>query len=684
MNRLSKFTNLLFCFCLWALFLALPAVGQANPDAVIQHIIILIRENRSFDHYFGSYPTGGPITGKCKPTAAGGLSSCPSSGLITLAPGNPNAADCGEQDCPHSALSLIDALDVTNGSAAMDGFGGYCSGGTQAQCWLGQSCSPGNTCNLAAYTYYDRTTIPFYWQMADLYGLGNNFFSYPNGPSYPNHLVIIAAQTNEALDEPYTHGSTNQWTCDEASVGGSQPVCSGTCRVGAASCTSNAACGPNNSCIHVTCTGGFTYESQTLSQALGDDSILGTPVQAGDYYYGGMCQDNVTPCICDTGQTLPGAMSYPGTCNSGFSGAFPHGGDSCGLAGTCNTASSAGNTRGGICPEVTTITDRLDAAGISWGYYAPLPNNVNGYFWTGPGYVQHIRYGPDWTTNVHGVPVPFDQAVTSCTSVSSCTLPSVVWVSSGFPNSEHPPNSLYPNATVSAGQAWTMARLQNIFNQPGQYVYNSSIIFVVWDDPGGFYDHVPPPTPGLGMRVPILCIGPYCKHGIINTQLEFGSILKCIENPPYVSGVNPQPWKLDNLGGRDVSAPNDACAAMVNLSQSPILAPTQLARSLTPPTTQPSTPTDRDLVRLAKQVYGWFHPTSKSRRRDEDESPLPTLATMRPCLDGTNLHRAYYVTKAGRFPVEVCGSDDGKRILWPGESHQDDDQDDRPKTHGRL
>jgi len=88
-----QFKRLSRCICLLGLFVALPALSQANPNAVIQHIIILIRENRSFDHYFGSYPTGGPFNGNCKPPSAGGLSSCPSSGVVTLAPGNPNAGD---------------------------------------------------------------------------------------------------------------------------------------------------------------------------------------------------------------------------------------------------------------------------------------------------------------------------------------------------------------------------------------------------------------------------------------------------------------------------------------------------------------------------------------------------------------------------------------------------------------
>ena len=63
--------------------------------------------------------------------------------------------------------------------------------------------------------------------------------------------------------------------------------------------------------------------------------------------------------------------------------------------------------------------------------------------------------------------------------------------------------------------------------------WNSTVIFLAWDDFGGFYDHVAPPSSdfyGLGPRVPLIVISPYAKAGTIShTQYEFASILHFIE-----------------------------------------------------------------------------------------------------------------------------------------------------------
>jgi phospholipase C len=77
----------------------------------------------------------------------------------------------------------------------------------------------------------------------------------------------------------------------------------------------------------------------------------------------------------------------------------------------------------------------------------------------------------------------------------------------------------------------------------------------VWDDWGGFYDHVPPPFfdnwGGLGFRVPMLVISPYAREAVpgtpgyvSHTQYEFGSILKFVENV----------WGLGSLGTTDQRA----------------------------------------------------------------------------------------------------------------------------------
>jgi len=63
--------------------------------------------------------------------------------------------------------------------------------------------------------------------------------------------------------------------------------------------------------------------------------------------------------------------------------------------------------------------------------------------------------------------------------------------------------------------------------------WNSTAIFISWDDWGGFYDHVPPPRIdqyGLGIRVPGLVISPYAKENYIDhNTYSFESWLKIVE-----------------------------------------------------------------------------------------------------------------------------------------------------------
>jgi phospholipase C len=73
---------------------------------------------------------------------------------------------------------------------------------------------------------------------------------------------------------------------------------------------------------------------------------------------------------------------------------------------------------------------------------------------------------------------------------------------------------------------------------------------LVYDDWGGWYDHVAPPVVdeyGYGPRVPALLVSPYAKEGFIdNTELDFTSILKFIEYN----------WGLETLADRDAKANN--------------------------------------------------------------------------------------------------------------------------------
>jgi len=185
------------------------------------------------------------------------------------------------------------------------------------------------------------------------------------------------------------------------------------------------------------------------------------------------------------------------------------------------------------CFDFTTLADRLEEAGISWKYYAPGIGQ-SGFIWSSMDAISHIRFSPLWEDNV----VPDTEFVID----AACGhLPAVSWIVVGSGKSEHPP------ASTCIGENWTVDQLNAVMQGP---LWDSTAIFLTWDDFGGFYDHVPPPNVdryGFGPRVPLLIISPFAKHHhISHTQYEFSSLLKFVETR----------FRLAPLGDRD-SAAND-------------------------------------------------------------------------------------------------------------------------------
>jgi phospholipase C len=104
-------------------------------------------------------------------------------------------------------------------------------------------------------------------------------------------------------------------------------------------------------------------------------------------------------------------------------------------------------------------------------------------------------------------------------------LPSVAWVVPDETHSEHPP------ANIHAGQTYVTRVIDAAMRSPD---WDSTAIFLAWDDWGGFYDHVPPPKidrNGYGLRVPGLVISPYARRGHVDHQtLSFDAFNKFVED----------------------------------------------------------------------------------------------------------------------------------------------------------
>jgi phospholipase C len=165
------------------------------------------------------------------------------------------------------------------------------------------------------------------------------------------------------------------------------------------------------------------------------------------------------------------------------------------------------------------------------------------------------------------------------------TLPSVSWITPSNPDSEHPP------ASVHQGQAYVTALINAAMQGPD---WDSTAIFLTWDDWGGFYDSVVPPTVdknGYGMRVPAITISPYARQGYIDHQtLSHDAYLKFIEddflggerlNPRTDGRWDPRPDVRENepaLG--DLTSDFD----FNQKPRAPVLLPTN------PPTDSPSIP----------------------------------------------------------------------------------------------
>ncbi|TMB86219.1 MAG: phospholipase [Chloroflexi bacterium] len=385
----------------------------------IQHVVVIMQENRSFDSYFGTYP------------GAEGLPR--NDGQFTVCVPDPRAGGC--QKPYHDAAIINGGGKHQKGDADADIDGGRMDGFIGVAEKTGRGCGPARSaearaaCNPSGAPdvmgYHDAREIPNYWTYAQNFVLADHMFQADASWSKPAHLYLVS-----------------NWS---------------------ATCTSAA---DPSSCHNNDATGG--------SKARGGSNSV----------------------FADRG------LNY----------------------------------------AWTDVTYLLHRNGVSWAYYVEDGTQPDCTDDTCDATPQHATTPTIWNPLPSFTDVREDGQQGNIQGLEkfhaaarSGNLPQVSWIAPSQQDSEHPP------ASIATGQAYTTRSINELMQGPD---WTSTAIFLTWDDWGGFYDHVQPPSidvNGYGLRVPFLLISPYAKRGYIDSQtLSFDAFNKFIEDD-FLSGQRLDP-----------------------------------------------------------------------------------------------------------------------------------------------
>src|SRR5437588_10479825 len=207
----------------------------------------------------------------------------------------------------------------------------------------------------------------------------------------------------------------------------------------------------------------------------------------------------------------------------------------------------------------TTMPEQLQTRGISWKVYGSADgnygDNVLPYFkqyWSNQQLQQNAL-----TPSYPG---------TFQTDVARGTLPQVSWVLAPLIDSEHPP------APGIYGEVVAADVLNTLVSNPS--VWSKTALFITYDENGGFFDHVPPPTPtagtageyltvsplpppaggvagpiGLGFRVPALVVSPFSRGGFVcSDTFDHTSTLRFLETRFGAEVPNLSAWRRAATG----------------------------------------------------------------------------------------------------------------------------------------
>ncbi len=439
----------------------------------IKHVVIIMQENRSFDSFFGTYPGADGIPAK--------------DGQFTVCVPDPRTGGC---DKPYHDPSLVNGGAAHSLAAAqLDIDGGKMDGFVKAADTLsGRGCGATNPPAKACLTssqadvmgYHDAREIPNYWTYAGDFTLNDHMFEPVDSWSLPSHLYLVSGWSA---------------TCANASPG---------------SCVSNPA--------------------QAGSKLR---AVLGALPQAFRQCMRAQGVTNLKSASLTSQQVQAALSACLGTLTPAQREALLN---RIGAGGGAGAGGGEGQALG--LYSWTDLTYLLHKDGVPWAYYVQQgvqPDCDDNPDETAAGCApaaQGAGTPSIWNPLPSFTDVKADGQLGNVqdlsrfyTAAADGTLPAVSWVTPSQPNSDHPP------ANLDAGQAYVTNLVNTIMRGPD---WDSTAIFLAWDDWGGFYDNVVPPqvdANGYGLRVPSLVISPYARKGFIDHQvLSFDAYNKFIED----------------------------------------------------------------------------------------------------------------------------------------------------------
>jgi phospholipase C len=184
--------------------------GFSSSSGYIQHVIVVIQENRSFDNFFSTFPGADGTSGGCmkSPSRLRAASH--------VLPSRRAPCPSGDEYVPLAKAALVEPCDYSHhyhtflgdyDGGSMDGFG--LENGNKVTC-------PGEA-GTAVYQYVDPSQIAPYWTIAQQYVLGDRMFQTQGSGSFTAHQDLVAAST--ILDQAKTKSLVDfpdrgPWGCD--------------------------------------------------------------------------------------------------------------------------------------------------------------------------------------------------------------------------------------------------------------------------------------------------------------------------------------------------------------------------------------------------------------------------------------------------------------------------------------